>query len=160
MEYHKVQYQVQSCLTYVQLTCQASPNSNCIQYADDSILYRSCKINQKDTCIKELGKDLTSVAKWSIETNLVFNNGKTKFMLISSNQLSARHKLKNEQLQICFNNIELERLTERKLLGLTIDGNLTLNNHISKILKDSYSHLSILTKLKRCTAYANSQQNC
>ena len=86
----------------------------------------------------------------------MFNNGKTKFMLISSNQLSARHKLKTEQLQICFNNIELERLTERKLLGLTIDGNLTLNNHISKILKDSYSHLSILTKLKRCTAYANS----
>ena len=56
-------------------------------------------------------------------------------MLISSNQLSARYKLKNEQLQICFNNIELERLTERKLLGLTIDGNLTLNNHISKMLK-------------------------
>ena len=42
------------------------------------------KINKKDTCIKEL------------ETNLVFNTGKTKFMLISSKQLSARHKLKDE----------------------------------------------------------------
>ena len=135
-----------------------TPNSNCIQYADDSTLYRSCKINEKDTCIKELKKDLTSIAKWSIETNLVFNTGKTKFMLISSNQLSARHKLKDEQLQICCNNTEIERLTEWKLLGLTIDENLTLNNHISKMLKDSYSHLSILKKLKRYTSQSVRKQ--
>ena len=56
-------------------------------------------------------------------------------MLITSKQLSTRHKLKNEQLQICCNTTEPERITEWKLLGLTIDGNLTLNNHISKMLK-------------------------
>ena len=56
-----------------------------------------------------------SIAKWSIETNLVFSTGKTKFMLIASNQLSARHKLKDEQLLICCNNTELERVTEWKL---------------------------------------------
>ena len=47
-----------------------TPNSNCIQYADDSTLYQSCKINQKDKSIKELGKDLISIVKWAIETNL------------------------------------------------------------------------------------------
>ena len=125
-------------------------NSNCIQF--NSTLYRSCKINQKNTCIKELEKDLTSIPKWSIETNLVFNTGKIKFMLISSNQLSARQKLKDEQLQTCCNNTEIERVTEWKLLGLTIDENLTLNSHISKMLKDSYSHLSILKKLTRYTS--------
>ena len=135
-----------------------TPNSNCIQYADDLTLYRSCKINKKDTCIKELIKDLTLIAKWSIETNLVFDNGKTKFMLIASKQLSVRHKLKDKQLQICCNNTELERVTEWKLLGLTIDENLTLNNHISKILKDSYSHLSILKKLKRYTSQSVRRQ--
>ena len=55
-----------------------TPNSNCIQYADYSTLYRSCKINKKDTYIKELKKDLTSIAKWSIETNPVFKTDKTK----------------------------------------------------------------------------------
>ena len=74
---------------YVADMSSITPNSNRIQYADDSTLYRSCKINKKDTCIKELEKDLTSIAKWRIETNLVFNTGKIKFMLISSNQLSA-----------------------------------------------------------------------
>ena len=80
-------------------------------------------------------------------------------MLITSNQLSARHKLKDEQLEICCNNTELERVTEWKLLGLTIDENLTLNNHISKMLKGSYSHLSILKKPERSrhSPYANSR---
>ena len=110
-------------------------------------------MNQKDTCIKELEKDLTSIAKWSIETNLVFNTGKTKFMLITSKQLSIRHKLKDEQLHICCNNTELERVTEWKP-----NENLTLNNHISKILKDSYSHLSILKKLKRYTSQSVRRQ--
>ena len=102
-------------------------NSNSIQYADDSTLYRLCKINKKDTCIKELEKDLTSIAKWSIETNLVFNTGKQKFMLIASKQLSARHKRKDKQLQISCKNTELERVAEWKLLGLTIDENLSLS---------------------------------
>ena len=140
---------------YVPDMSSITPNSNCIQYADDSTLYRSCKINQKDTCIKELEKDLTSIEKWSIETNLVFNTGKTKFMLIASKQLSVRHKLKDEQLHICCNN---KRVTEWKLLGLTIDENLTLNNHISKILKDSYLHLTILKKLKRYTSQSVRKQ--
>ena len=61
-----------------------TPKSNCIQYAHDSTLYRSCKIDKKDTRIKELEKDLPSIAKWPTKTNLVFNHGKTKFMLIVS----------------------------------------------------------------------------
>ena len=125
-----------------------TPNSNFIQYADDSTLYRSCKINKKDTCIKEFEEDFTAIAIWSIETKLVFNTGQTKFMLITSKQLSVRHKLKDEQLQIRCNSTDLERVTEWKLLGLTTDEDLTLNNHISKMLKDSYSHLSILKKPK------------
>ena len=79
-------------------------------------------------------------------------------MLITSNQLSARHKLNDEQSRVCCNNTDLERLTEWKLLGLTIDENLTLNNHISKMLKDFYSHLSILKKLEHYTSRSVGKQ--
>ena len=71
-----------------------TPNSNYIQYANDSTSYGSFKMNKKDTCIKKLEKDLTSIANWSIETTIVFNTGKRKFVLIASKQLSARHKPK------------------------------------------------------------------
>ena len=33
-----------------------TPNSNCMQYADDSAIHWSCQINQKDAYIKELEK--------------------------------------------------------------------------------------------------------
>ena len=49
---------------------------------------------------KRVQKDVTSIAKQSIEPNLIFNLGKTKFMLIASDQLSAQHKLNDERLQI------------------------------------------------------------
>ena len=52
-----------------------------------------------------------SCAKWPIETNLAFSIGKTKFIRMLSNQLSVRHEIKDEHLQICFNNTELERVT-------------------------------------------------
>ena len=91
-----------------------TPNINCIQYTNDSICKIIGKINQKDTRIKGLEKDLTSIAKRSIETNLVFNTGKTKFMLLISNHLSAWHKLKDQQLQIWCNNTKLERVSEWK----------------------------------------------
>ena len=53
------------------MSCIA-PNSNCIQDADDSILYHSYKLKEKDKCIKELENDITLVAKWSDKTNMVF----------------------------------------------------------------------------------------
>ena len=109
-----------------------------------------CGYCKSHSCLKDLEKDLTPIAKWSIETNLVFSTGKTKFMLITLIQLSAWHKRKeDEQLQICCNNTELERVTEWKLLGFTIDQNLTLNNHISKMLK--------ITNDTHRSLYANSR---
>ena len=38
-------------------------------------------------------------------------------MLISSNQLPVRHKPKDEQLQICCNNTEQERVKNGKYLA-------------------------------------------
>ena len=65
---------------------------------------------------KEAQKRPSSIAKFSIKTNQVFTTGKTKFMLITSNQLSARHKHKDEQLRVCCNNTELERVTNGNYL--------------------------------------------
>ena len=65
------------------------PNVNCIQHADHSTTRQTCKINQKDTCIKGLEKGVTSIAKWSIESNLVFNTGKTKLMVLTARKMSV-----------------------------------------------------------------------
>ena len=98
-------------------------NSNCMQYRDDWALYRRCILKGKD-----------AMAKWPIKINLVLNICKTKFMSITANHISMQHKPKDEQFQICCNNITLEKVKQ------------LVNKHVWLLLKNCYSYLSILKK--------------
>ena len=73
-------------------------------------------------------------------------------MLISTLQISKHHQLKEEKIDVKCNNITLERVSEWKLLGIALDDYFHLDKPISKILKDCYSSLSMMKKLKRYTA--------
>ena len=50
----------------------------CIQYADDSTIYKSCKANEVTECSSELENDLKLLEQWSKNTNFVYNCKKTK----------------------------------------------------------------------------------
>ena len=52
--------------------------SQCIQYADDSTIYKSCKANEVTKCSSELENELKLLEQWSKNTNLVLNLKKTK----------------------------------------------------------------------------------
>ena len=54
--------------------------SQCIQYADDSRIYKSCKANKAS----ELENELKLLEQWSKNRHLVFNCKKTKSMLFST----------------------------------------------------------------------------
>ena len=62
--------------------------------------------------------------------------------------MSKHHQLKEEKINIKCNNITLERVPEWKLLGITLDELFQHDKHISILLKDCYSSLSILKTLK------------
>ena len=79
------------------MSCIA-PNSNCMQNANDSTLHHSCKLKEKGKCIKELKNYISLVAKWSDETNLVFNTDKTNFILITKNQMSVQQRRTSHDL--------------------------------------------------------------
>ena len=67
--------------------------SECIQYADDSTIYRSCEIKNINKCSNEIESDLNAVEVWSKDTNLVFNPHKKEAMVISSRQMVQYHQL-------------------------------------------------------------------
>ena len=50
-------------------------------------------------------------------------------MRTATNKTFTRHKLEQEQFKICCNNITLERVSEKKLVGVSTDENLTQNKH-------------------------------
>ena len=123
-----------------------------IQYADDTTLYRSCKPSSIVDCTKLLEHDLDSLAQWSSENNLVFNNKKTKSILFKTSQLSRKHQLNNlDNLEIKHKNLPIERTTCVKLLGVHLDENLNWKDHVINVVKACCSTLRTLRLFKRFT---------
>ena len=135
-----------------------TPESECLQYADDTTLYRACKASEQHAFISSIEKDIHFISRWSSDTNLIFNSAKTKVMVITTLQMSKHHQLKEEKLNVKCNNVTLERVSEWKLLDITLREHFHLDNHISKLLKDCYSSLSMLKKLKRYTTLPTRKQ--
>ena len=126
----------------------------CIRYADDSTIYKSCKAKEVTKCSSELENELKLLEQWSKNTNLVFNCKKTKSMLFSTRKMSQHHQLyNNDILKISCNNQTIERVQQYLLLGVVIDEHLELYTHVRNILKNGYSTLKILKKLERYTSY-------
>ena len=68
-------------------------------------------------------------------------------MQTTTNQMSTRHKVKDEEFKICCDSITRERVSGWKL-GVTIDENLTLNKHVSLLLK-TYNYSEMIFELKK-----------
>ena len=135
--------------------------SECIQYADDSTIYRSCKIKNINKCSSEIESDLNAVEVWSKDTNLVFNPIKTKVMVISSRQMAQYHQLdSSNKVNIKCNNKNKERVKEYKPLDIILDEHFELYSHVNKILKVGYSTLRRLKLLKRYAPYYLRKQLC
>ena len=118
--------------------------SDCIQYTDDSTIYRSCKIKTINKSSNEIESDLNAVEVWSKDTNLVFNPNKTKVMVISSQQMAQYHQLDNSnKVNIKCNN-KHRKSQGTQLLGIILDEHFELHFHVNKILKDGYSALRTL----------------
>ena len=98
-------------------------DSECIQHADDSTIYRSCKIKNINKCSNEIESDLNAV----------------EVMLISSRQMKEYHQLdSSNKVNIKCNNINIERVKKH----------FELYSHVNNILKDDYSTLQTLETIK------------
>ena len=111
--------------------------SQCIQYADDSTIYRSWKEKEVTKYSSELENELKLLEQWSKNTNFIFNSKKTKSMLVSTRKMSQHHQLyNNDILKINCNNQTIERVQQYKLLGVVIDKHFELYTHVRNTFKN------------------------
>jgi len=124
--------------------------STCLQYADDTSLYRHCKVTDLQDCVARVEADLKSVSSWSQNNNLIFNQTKTKTILFSSSQMKSWHNLSRPDLySVGVRNKPLERTNIVKVLGVTLNENLTWHDHFESVIKSSYATLRSLRAIKR-----------
>ena len=92
--------------------------SKTIQYADDTTLYRNCKISVLHECVFAIQKDLEKLQSWSHENNLIFNYDKLQSILFSSSRLSSKHNLEDSSLLIRCSGQSIPQEANVKLLGV------------------------------------------
>ena len=125
--------------------------AKCIQYADDTSIYRHTKPTALEHCTKDVNSDIIEIEKWSHDSNLIFNSTKTKSMLFATKQMARRH---NFNFVIKSNNDKpIERVSSFKLLGVTFSEDLSWNNHVKNITAKAYGTLKSLSLIKRYLPY-------
>ena len=86
-------------------------------------------------CAGELTNDVISIEKWSEDSNLIFNAGKTKSVLFSTQEMSIYHNLHEKiAFTIYRSGKALERAHSTKLLGFIIHEHLKWNDHVNELL--------------------------
>ena len=109
-----------NCLSYTQPRMYADDTN--LSFASDSI----------DTIEHKMNHDLANIKEWLIANKLTLNKSKTKFMLIGS-----RQKLRtfDKSPSLVIDGAPLNRVSNTKSLGVTIDENLSWSEHIGELCK-------------------------
>ena len=88
--------------------------------------------------IENFQSDPKAVLDWVGSNQRIANPGKFQYMLLG----------KHKSLKIEIKGIKLGTAKSVKLLGLTIDHNLTFDTHASNICKTASAHMKNLTRIR------------
>ena len=122
---------------------------NCLKYtqasmfADDTNL--SCSGSSPEGIEHKLNTDLCNVNRWLNANKLTLNTKKTKLMLIAS-----KRKITGipNGVQIFINDLEIEQVKQKEVLGVIIDDELKWKKHISAQCKKLSSAIALLRRAK------------
>lgn len=110
-----------------------------IMFADDTNIFCSGD-NIVELC-DNVSSELTNLEKWFALNKLSLNLTKTNFMVFSNRK-------KQNDVTVSINNCKLDRVTNVKFLGVTIDEKLNWKEHISKIKGKLSKCIYVLYKVK------------
>ena len=123
------------------------------QYADDTTLYDHCSPQEITNIVEKINGNMSNLEEWAASSNLSLNGSKTKQMLITTQQMSSAHGLKDEVPTIKVKGEVLERKASFKLLGTWPDEHLKWTDHIKHLSSSCYAVLSTLRKLKNLAPF-------
>ena len=131
-------------LLYINDCISVDDTHSTMLYADDSVLYVSGK--DVNVLAVRLTQALHGFSTWSSRNKLTINEEKTKIMLFSS-------KVKKKILQkpnILLNGKPLKYVHTYKYLGVTLDEELSFENHVRTLINNTRFKSLLLFKLKDC----------
>jgi len=143
----------------VLFTCHISPISSIAssfdasiqQYADDIRIYIALTTADVIAHLTRLSSCLSALHYWFCHNGLALNSSKSESILFGTRQRLRNFPLVSTPTiagsQIPFSD-------NIKTLGVTLDANLTLNQHVSSLCKSMHFHSTALCHIREiCTAW-------
>ena len=114
-----------------------------ILYADHTVLYASGK--RSEEIEQKLNHDLVSIGNWFWENNLIINLKKTKTecVLFGTHQRTSKAK----PIEIKMHGVDVVESSTYEYLGVTMDKNLTLADHMNKVIRKTTSRTNLLGRI-------------
>lgn len=116
----------------------------CELFADDTTLHNTHK--HANSVCADLEKDIGNLEKWTKLNHMALHPQKSKFMLVTTRQ--KRQNIKYNLKEMCLDGKLLEEVEAHKLLGLTIDKNLSWSSHVSYQSKKLSQKVFQLNRIK------------
>ena len=106
----------------------------------------------------KLNDAISRFGDYSSESNLALNEAKTKWMLVSTHQMSRAQSLDEYYPAVSCSGKLLECVTTAKILGVHMDEPLTWADHVTVLLSACYAALVVFPKLRNLTPYLVREQ--
>ena len=117
-------------------------NSDVCNFADDNTL--SVADLSIEQIISRLEYDIDILQTWFLNNGMLLNETKCQFLIIESSKSK-----RNEIAEIKVNSKSIVESKKGKLLGVTIDSNLTMKEHIKNICKQAGNKLNALARIAK-----------
>lgn len=118
----------------------------CSLFADDATLDSSAK--DVPSISANLQSSLDEVSNWCDDNFMVPNPAKTESMLVTSRQ---KHQTHPPPLQLSLCSHSIEQVATHRLLGVTLDNELSWAPHVQAVRKKVARNVYLLSKLKPFT---------
>ena len=129
---------------YVNDLPSVTENCSSQYYVDDTKLRLSFQFQDQHEAIAKMNKDLLNIRNWCFDNQLLLNPDKTKLVIFGSRQMTA----KVSDFRLFLLGKELEPVKAARDLGVTLDSNLTYNEHTVSTVSSCMSRLGQINRVK------------
>ena len=113
-------------------------------YADDTQIYVSFDATNSAHALSTLNVCINEIRSWMLSNDLMLNDSKTEFLVITSPYLSADLS----PIHIDIGSSQVKRSEKARNLGVIFDSNLSMDNQILNICKSCFFHLKSISAIR------------
>ena len=122
------------------------PKIKYVIYADDIQLFISCSITEISAALVDLESCIRDTKEWLTNHHLILNASKTELIVFHSKH-SKSFQPNNYSLMADGTVIKISETVRD--LGVILDGNLQLNQHVNQVCKTAYYYLRLISRCRQ-----------